>query len=336
LKSLALITGKAHRLFLLPGQNNSRGACDMGLLPDYYPRYQEIGESREKFEAAWGQSLKAAPGLTFMEMLQAAHEGKIKALYVIGADPLASVASEPFAREALEKLDCLIVQDMFLSETAQLADIVLPAASFAETHGTFTNFEGKVGVVRPALEPLGESRQDWQIVEELAKRMGGEGFDYRVSSDILTEAQAQCSNRTEQRGGELIPLTCQDPPERADGEHPFLLVIDRGLYHASLTAKVEGLNELRPEELLEIGPADAATLDVKDGETVRVISQIAEATLPVKLTKTALPGVLSVTSHLPASPLNRFVGVAVGETSGSSESNLCAVRVEKLGDGSSG
>lgn len=346
LNNLALLTGNAGWVFPLGGRNNSQGACDMGLMPDRYLGYQEVSKSTAVFEKAWGGTLNSSPGMSLAEMVEAAHEGSIKALYVVGADLLLPVADADYVREALEKLEFLVVQDMFLSETAQLADIVLPAASFVETDGTFTNFEGRVQQVRRAINPLGESRADWWIVAEIAKKLGAAGFDYKAPADVMKEASALCarSDRMTQttsengevrwvhhwKGDELAPASCEASEGTADKEYPFLLSAERSLYCTSVTTKVDGLNELRAEELIEISPADAAALGVAEGETVRVISRRGEATVKVKVTRAALPGVVCVTIHQPGSPLNRLVGPVVGPASRAPGVKSCVVRVEKL------
>ena len=344
LNNLALLTGKAGWVFPLGVQNNSQGACDMGLLPDRYPGYQEVGESTDTFEKTWGGTLNSSPGMSMAEMLEAAHEGTLKALYVVGADPLLSVADTDYVREALERLEFIVVQDMFLSETAQLADVVLPAASFAETDGTFTNFEGRVQQVRKAITPLGEARADWRIVAEIARKLGAAGFDYKAPADIMKEASDLCANsdhitQTTSDDGEVRwvrqrnddePAPPKKSEETPDEEYPFLLSAERSLYCASATTKVDGLNQLRSEDLLEISPADAAALGVAEGETVRVISRQGEATAKVKVTKSALPGVVCITLHHPGTPLSKLVGLVVGPASRAPEVKLCAVRIGKV------
>jgi formate dehydrogenase major subunit/formate dehydrogenase alpha subunit len=156
----------------LRGQNNVQGACDMGCLPDFFPGYQRVADekAREKFALAWGATFGDKPGLTIVEMTNEASAGKVRALYVVGENPAMSDPDSQHVTHALEHLDFLVVQDIFLTETAKLADVVLPAASFAEKTGTFTNTERRVQMIRPAVEPPGEARPDWQIVAELARR----------------------------------------------------------------------------------------------------------------------------------------------------------------------
>ena len=188
----------------LRGQNNVQGACDMGGLPNVYPGYQRVTDeaARRKFEAAWGAPLSGRVGLTVTEMMNAAHSGQIKALYVFGENPMVSDPDTNHVRECLENLDFLIVQDMFLTETAERADVVLPAASFAEKEGTVTNTERRVQRLRVAIPPVGDSKPDWQILSELAKRILDEtgqeiapdaaygGWDYAHPSNIMDEIAA--------------------------------------------------------------------------------------------------------------------------------------------------
>ncbi len=186
----------------LRGQNNVQGACDMGCLPDFFPGYQRVADekAREKFAQAWGATFGDKPGLTIVEMLNAAAQGRLKALYVTGENPVMSDPDSQHVIHALESLDFLVVQDIFLSETARLADVVLPAASFAEKSGTFTNTERRVQLIRPAIDPPGEARPDWEIVVDLARRtlkaLGQApngpyaGWDYASPAQIMDEVAA--------------------------------------------------------------------------------------------------------------------------------------------------
>jgi formate dehydrogenase major subunit/formate dehydrogenase alpha subunit len=187
----------------LRGQNNVQGACDMGGLPNVYPGYQPIvsEDARKKFEAAWGVPLPNKVGLTVTEMIPAAGEGKVKALYILGEDPVMSDPDTRHIRHCLEVCDFIVLQEIFPSETAPYADVLLPGVSFAEKTGTFTNTERRVQMVRKAIEPSGEARDDWQITAELARRIlaagerkveGGShaGWDYASTADIMVEVAA--------------------------------------------------------------------------------------------------------------------------------------------------
>jgi predicted molibdopterin-dependent oxidoreductase YjgC len=176
--NLALLTGNVGRpstgVNPLRGQNNVQGACDMGALPDFLPGYQRLGDPRirEKFQAAWGTPIPEKPGLTVVEMFEAARTGEIKAMLIMGENPMVSDPEIPHVAEALKKLEFLVVLDIFPNETTPFAHVILPAASFAEKDGTFTNTERKVQRVRKALQPPGEAKPDWQIICELSTRLG--------------------------------------------------------------------------------------------------------------------------------------------------------------------
>ncbi|MCG3219495.1 MAG: formate dehydrogenase subunit alpha, partial [Candidatus Heimdallarchaeota archaeon] len=193
LANLAMITGHIGKpgtgVNPLRGQNNVQGACDMGGLPDVYPGYQKVHlpEMKEKFEKAWGVTdLDAEPGITITEMMNKAHDGEMKAIWIMGENPALSDPNITHVREALEKVPFLVVQDIFLTETAKYADVVLPGVSFAEKNGTFTNTERRVQRVRKAIEPTGERKQDWWILQEMLKRFGID-ITYSSPSEILDE-----------------------------------------------------------------------------------------------------------------------------------------------------
>ncbi|MFC1944228.1 FAD-dependent oxidoreductase [Chloroflexota bacterium] len=193
--NLAMLTGNVGKpssgVNPLMGQNNVQGTCDMGALPDVYAGYQQVADpqARGKFEAAWGCSLPSEPGMTISDIFAQAGEGKVKAVYLVGENPVPGDFDAARIREALERLEFLVVQDMFLTETAELADVVLPSASFAEKDGTFTNTERRVQRVRQALPPVGGSLPGWKIASELAKRMGGKDFDYNGPLEIMDEVR---------------------------------------------------------------------------------------------------------------------------------------------------
>jgi formate dehydrogenase alpha subunit len=368
--NLAMLTGNIGKpstgVNPLRGQNNVQGACDMGALPNVYTGYQRVDDPKvnEKFRAGWGCSLKTSPGLTLTEIFQAAQQGQIKALYLAGENPMLSDPDSRHVKEALEKLEFFVVQDVFLSETARLADVVLPAATFAEKDGTYTNTERRVQRLRKAIEPVGDSRPDWWITCQIAKRMGGKGFDFDHSSQVLEEIARLTPSyggisyrRLESEGlqwpcpvrehpgtpilhadgflrgkGRFIPLEYKPPVESPDDEYPLILTTERSLYHyhtGTLTRKAEGLNVLRSEELVEMNPLDARTLGLNDGDRVRVISRRGEVTAHVKITPASPPGVVSMTFHFAESPTNILTNPAVDPVAKIPELKVCAVRVEK-------
>jgi len=372
LADLAMLTGNLGKpssgVNPLRGQNNVQGACDLGALPNVYPAYQSVSDPaiREKFEAAWGYSLNPSPGLALTEMFDAADKGQIKAIYLIGENPVLSDPDISHVRKSLEALEFLVVQDMFLSETAQLADVVLPAVSFAEKDGTFTNTERRVQRVRKAIEPVGDSRPDWWITCQIARRMDGKGFDFEHPSQIMDEIASLAPsyggiayNRLEDGGlqwpcpteehpgtpilhtqqftrgkGHFVPLEYKPPVELPDDEYPLVLTTKRSLYHfhtGTMTRKVRGLNIMLGEELVEINPGDASALGIADGDMVKVTSRRGEVVAKAKLTEVSPEGVVSMDFHFAESPANMLTNPALDPVAKIPEFKVCAVRVEKNG-----
>ena len=369
--NLAMLTGNIGKpgsgVNPLRGQNNVQGACDMGALPNVYSGYQSVADEKmkEKFEAAWGASLDLKPGKTLSEIIPAAHEGEIKAIYLMGENPSLSDPDSKHVREALKRLEFFVVQDIFLSETAQLADVVLPACSFAEKDGTFTNTERRVQRVRKAIEPVGDSKPDWWIICQIARRMGAKGFDFnspiRIMEEIarltpsygginysrLESGSLQWPCPTEEhpgtailhtaiftRGkGRFIPLVYRPPVEMPDAEYPLVLTTNRSLfqYHTgTMTRKVKGLNIFRGEERVAINPADAQSLNIIDGEMVRVISRRGEVTARALATDSSPPGTIAMTFHFVESPTNELTNPAYDPVAKIPELKVAAVRVEKI------
>lgn len=385
--NLALLTGNIGKpssgVNPLRGQNNVQGACDMGALPNYYPGYQLVTDPavREKFEKAWGIVAKAgngsrAPvsglpdklGLTHTEIFDKIYEGKIKSLYLVGENPLLTEANANHVREALEELDFFVVQDLFISETAQYADVILPAASFAEKAGTFTNTERRVQRVRPAIPPRGDSRPDWWITCQIAQKMGAPGFDFAEPSKIMEEIASVTPTyggityeRIEKVGlqwpcpdqnhpgtqylhkekfarpngkGQLVPLTYKKSAEIADDEYPLILTTDRSLYHyhsATMTRRVDGLEQLDSNEWLKLSPADATQFGIEDGEWVEVHSRRGVVKVRAQVTDICPPGVCSMTFHFHESPTNEITNPALDPIAKIPETKVTAVRVAKIG-----
>jgi predicted molibdopterin-dependent oxidoreductase YjgC len=338
----------------------------MGALPNVYPGYQSVADPaiRTKFEAAWGATLSPNPGLAITEAIELAGK-KIKAVYLIGENPLLSEPDARHAQEALSKLDFLVVQDIFLSETAELADVVLPGASFAEKDGTFTNTERRLQRVRKAVEPVFNSRPDWLITCQIAQRIGGKGFNFAHPAQIMEEIasltpiyggityerleagglQWPCPTpehpgtpilHTQQftRGkGRFIPLEYKPPMELADSEYPLLLTTGRSLFHwhtGTVSRKVNGLNTFKGEELVEINPEDASALGIASGEIVKVISRRGEVTAKTKVTEASPRGVVYMTFHFAESPANVLTNPAADPVSKIPEFKVCAIRIEKM------
>jgi formate dehydrogenase alpha subunit len=369
--NLALLTGHIGKpstgVNPLRGQNNVQGACDMGALPNVLPGYQKVEDPkiRKKFEKAWGCQLDSSPGLTLTEIFDAAHSGKVKALYLVGENPVLTEADSNFIEEAISHLELLIVQDIFLTETAQVADVVLPAASFAEKDGTFTNTERRIQRVRKAIEPVGSTHPDWMIICDIAKNMGAKGFDFGSPQEIMEEIrmvtpsyagityerinevgiQWPCPD-TEHPGtpylyaerfttptgrGQLTPISYTPSAETTSHEYPLILTTRRSIfhYHSTLSRKVAGLNLLRGEEQVEINPVDAASLEIENGETVKVISRRGTVRAKAKISKMTPPGVISMTFHYPEARTNVLTHAALDPIAKIPELKVCAVKIER-------
>lgn len=284
----------------LRGQSNVQGACDMGGLPNVFTGYQNVADdaARAKFEGAWGVSLGNKPGLTVVEMLNKAEEGQIKAMYILGENPMLSDPDTNHVRRCLEHLGFLVVQDIFLTETAEMADVVLPGSSFAEKAGTFSNTERRVQMVSPAVPLPGEARTDWEIICDLAQRVQGEapaapyaGFDYGSPAEIMEEIAALTPSyagvRHERLGnhglqwpcptlehpgtpilhvgkfsrglGRFVPVDWLPPAEQPDEEYPLVLTTGRVLYHYHT-----GSLSRRSQGLAEIYPEGTVEIHPED------------------------------------------------------------------------
>jgi len=349
----------------LRGQNNMQGACDMGALPNVLPGYQRLSdqEAAPKFEKAWGRRLPANSGLTVVETMRAAEEGKIRAMYIMGENPMISDPDLKHVEAALKKLDFLVVQDIFLTETAQLAHVVLPSVTFAEKDGTFTNTERRVQRIREAIDPIAEARPDWQIICQLASKMGYE-MNYEHPSQIMEEIakltpsyggiyydrlekeglQWPCPNRDHPgtrylhkdrftRGLGLFQAVEYLPPaETPDEDYPYILSTGRVLYHyhaGSMTRRCQGLDEIYPESLAEINPSDAQELGVEDGEMVRIASRRGEVEVKAKVTERAPRGVVFMNFHFNEAAANILTNPALDPVGKIPEYKVCAVRMEK-------
>jgi formate dehydrogenase alpha subunit len=349
----------------LRGQNNVQGACDMGGLPNVLTGYQRVDneEAAAKFEQAWGRKLPRKPGLTVTEATHGALEGTIKALYVMGENPMITDPDVKHVEQALEKLELLVVQDIFLTETAAKAHVVLPACSFAEKDGTFVNTERRVQRVRAAVAPRGESRADWEIFQELAARMGYK-MDYGGPSEIFDEIASLTPSyagmdygRIERQGlqwpcptkdhpgtpilhvgqftrgkGLFAPIAFRGADERADAEYPLLLTTGRehAHYHSgTMTRRCGRINDCFPEGFMEMHPADAQKLGLQTGDAVKVTSRRGEIETKVKVVDRTAPGTVFLSFHYSESPVNVLTNPAMCPTAKIPEYKVCAVRVEK-------
>ncbi len=367
--NLAMLTGNIGKpstgVNALRGQNNVQGACDMGALPNFYPGYQRVDDdtARKKFQKAWGGSLPSRPGLTLTEIFRAAAAKQIKALYLVGENPMLSDPDIQHVAEGLQRLEFFVVQDIFLTETAQFAHVVLPAATFAEKDGTFTNTERRVQRIRKVLAPIGQARADWTIICDIARRMGGKGFVFDHPARIMEEIAALAPiyggityRRLESGGlqwpcfttkhpgtpilhvkqftrgkGNFMPLTYRPPAEVADEEYPLLLTTERHLYQyhtGTMTRKVDGINALRDEERVEVNPQDAKSLGLTDGDTVRLASRRGSLAARVKVTPASPPGVLCMSFHFAETPTNVLTNPALDPVAKIPELKVCAVKKE--------
>ncbi len=373
LGNLALLTGNMGKpssgVNPIRGQNNVQGACDMGCLPDVFPGYQKVEdpETITHFEDAWGVELTNSTGLKFPEMLESAKNGDIKAMYIVGENPVTSEPDTDNIKNSLQNLEFLVVQDIFLSETAQMADVVLPGCSFAEKDGTFANSERRIQRVRSAINPIGESKPDWLITCEIAQRFGAEGFEYNNASEIYKEIaeiapifsginyqridkegiQWPCNDlndmgtpilhtetfKTENGRGKFIPLKYRPSAELPDEEYPLILTTGRSIYHyqtSTMTGAVDGLKKLYGEDYIEMCSDDANKIGVEHGEKVKVISRRGEIEPKVKVTDSCLSGVVFMTFHFSESATNIITSAALDPISKTPEFKVCAVRVEKI------
>ncbi len=365
LANLAMLTGNIGRggggIYALQRENNGQGACDMGALPNFLPGYQSVADAqaRRKFEERWEVSLPANPGLTAVEIMEQAKEGKIKGLYIVGENPALSFPHSGLATEALASLDFLVVQDIFLTETAKLATVVLPAASFAEKEGTFTNFEARVNRVRKAIEPIGESLPDWEIILQLADKMRyplpfsslqqvmGEVeelvplYEGYADSDGLYQAELGIWEAKRTYGGQFLkgfahfsPVEYTPQAEGVKEDYPFTLLTGTILHHfgtGTRSSMAWRLKKFSPQAFVEIGESDAKKLAITDGEKVKVISPIGEVTTMVKITDTLPGGTLFMPISFPETPVNGLFGIALDPESKTPSLKACKVRIERVG-----
>jgi formate dehydrogenase alpha subunit len=346
------------------GQNNVQGACDMGALPGDYPGYQKVAnpEAQAKFEKAWVVKLSGKPGLTIPDMMDAAVEGKLKAMFVLGEDPVMTDPDANHIKKAFNAMDFVVVQELFMSETAKLADVILPGTSFAEKDGTFSSSERRVQRVRKAIEPIDNSRPDWWIICEVSKRMGYK-MEYADPEQIFNEMasltpsygginyeriehtglQWPCPTldhpgtpilhtKSFTRGKGLFKAIEHTPPaEMPDEEYPYLLSTGRILYHYNVTTRYSSaLDAHRPEEMAMLHPADAATLSVRTGDKVRVTSRRGSVETKVNVTDKVLTGMIWMSFHYRETPTNELTVNAFDPVSKTGEYKVAAVKLEKV------
>ena len=369
LANLAMLTGNMGKestgVNPLRGQNNVQGACDMGGLPNVYSGYQAVNviDNQTKFEKAWGAKLSDKIGLTIPAILDGLTEGTLKALYIMGENPMVSDPDSNHVQKAFQKAEFLVVQDIFLTPTAELAHVVLPGTSFAEKDGTFTNTERRVQLLRKAIEPVGEARADWEIIRDLSNHFGYE-MDYESAEDIMKEIATltpsyggityerlegeglawPCPNKDHPgttflhkdkfaRGlGLFHAIEYKPPAEVVDDEYPFWLSTGRVHVHyhtGTMTRVSPSLHAEMPEGSLEMHPEDGSRLGVRQGEKVKVTSRRGEITAKVILTDRVDRGVVFMPFHFAETCANVLTNPAHDPTAKIPEYKVCAVKVEK-------
>jgi formate dehydrogenase major subunit len=375
LGNLAMLTGNVGRpgtgVNPLRGQNNVQGACDMGAYPNVYSGYQKCEDdaTRKRMEELWGVTgLPGEYGATLVEQINQCGD-PIRAMYIFALNPVVSYPDSNHVMRSLEKLDFLVVQDIFMTETAKYADVILPGVSFAEKDGTFTSGERRVNRVRKAVEPPGEARPDWEIFVDLAHRLGLKGFDFNSPEDIwndvrrVTPSMAGISYEriekpeslhwpcptVEHPGtpilhrekfsspdglGHFFGIDYRPPAEVADAEYPFTLMTGRLLFHyhtRTQTGRAKILNHEVPEAYVQINTEDAVRLNIKNGEKIRLRSRRGEAEAIARVTDEVGPGVLMMTMHFSGKgSVNQLTNTALDPMSKMPELKHSAVAVEKI------
>jgi formate dehydrogenase major subunit len=371
--SLCLMTGNIGRpgtgLHPLRGQNNVQGASDSGLIPMVYTDYQRVDNPviREKFEQAWGVTLDPKPGLTVVEIAHGALHGTIKGMYMMGENPFLSDPNINKVRKALANLEFLVVQDIFLTETAEFADVILPAASFPEKEGTYTNTDRRVQLGRKAIDPPGQARPDWQIICDIATRMGYP-MRYNSPEDVFRELTALSPNLAglsyERLGktGELWPCPDPDKPgqsvifiddfptgrgkfvpaefapaqELPDKAYPLVLNTGRVLEHwhtGTMTRRSKALDAIEPEAFVEIHPEDLQAFNAQDGDFVRVSSRRGSIVLKARIGVRTQKGSVFIPFHFREAAANLLTNDALDPFGKIPEFKFCAVKVEKVSTG---
>lgn len=351
----------------LRGQNNVQGACDMGALPTDFPGYQKVDndEVREKFEKAWDIKLSPKPGLKATDVFPAAIEGKIKGLYIYGEDPVVSDPDTHHIIKALESLDFFVIQELFMTKTAEYADVILPGMSFTEKEGTFTNTERRVQRVRKAVTLDGNMRLDTDIIIDLMNAMGYKQ-PYLTSAQIMDEIASvtpSFAGISHERldNGESLQWPCKDKnhpgtpimhvghpvrgkallyqaeyrpsQELPDDDYPFILMTGRILYHynaAAMTARSQGLMDIAGEGFIEVNLKDADRLGIANGEKVKVSSRRGEITATARVGRKVSEGETWMPFHFQDSPVNVLTNAALDDFARIPEYKVCAVNISKI------
>ncbi|HEX9180188.1 MAG TPA: formate dehydrogenase subunit alpha [Burkholderiales bacterium] len=373
--ALCLMTGQVGRpgtgLHPLRGQNNVQGASDAGLIPMVFPDYQRVDnkDARRRFEKLWGQKLDPNPGLTVVEIMDAVHEGKIRGMYVMGENPAMSDPDAGHARQAMAELDWLVVQDIFLTETAYLADVVLPASAFPEKTGSFTNTDRLVQLGRQALNPPGDARQDLWIVMEMAKRLGC-NWNYAGVGEVFDEMRRAMPSiggmtweRLQREGALTYPLEKEGDPgqpvvftdrfptesgrarfvpaklvpanERPDGDYPMVLITGRQLEHwhtGSMTRRATVLDAIEPLPTASLNRGDLKRLGIAPGEVITVASRRGQVTLHARADDGIPEGAVFIPFCYYEAAANLLTNAALDPFAKIPEFKYCAIRVTRGGE----
>ena len=372
--ALCLMTGQVGRpgtgLHPLRGQNNVQGASDSGLIPMMYPDYQRVNndEANQRFEKFWGMPLDKKPGLTVVEIMNAAYEGRIRGMYIMGENPAMSDPDVEHARAAMAKLEHLVVQDIFLTETAYLADVVLPATAWPEKEGTVTNTDRMVQLGRPALKAPGEAREDLWIIVELAKRLGL-SWAYENAREVWDEMRGcmdsikgitwerlerdssvtyPCENEgdpgqpvvfqthfpTATGRGKFVPADLIAAAERPDGQYPMVLITGRQLEHwhtGAMTRRSGALDAIEPEPVVSMHPLDLAAIKAKPGDVVTVQSRRGKISLFARMDEGTPRGAVFIPFCYFEAAANLLTNPALDPFGKIPEFKYCAVKVTRGG-----
>ena len=375
LANLVLMTGhlgyESTGLNALRGQNNVQGLNDSGANPSYLPGYQSVDdpEIRRKFSEAWGAEVPTRPGYRLDQIVSGLHDGRIKALYLIGENPAQTEPNARHVEEGLEGLDFMMSQDIFLNDsTRKYADVVLPASSFAEKDGTFTNTERRVSRVRAAAPLPGEAKVDRDIVILMAEALGAEWPDYPDAESVWNELADLAPNwygirydRIEENGmqwpctdlehpgtpylhapkpalptgrGRFFPVEFQPPIEEPDSEYPFVLTTGRTLYHynsANMTMREPGVTDKQQAPFFEIHAEDAGALGIADREVARLVSRRGSVDAEAHYSQRVYPGLVWMSLHFADQKVNWLTHDVGDPLIGTPEYKVSAIRVEALG-----
>lgn len=370
LANLVMLTGNVGKpgtgINPLRGQNNVQGSTDMGAIPNTFSGYQPVSNkaARMKFEQAWGTKLPSIPGLTIVEMINAALQGQIKGMYIMGENPMVSDPDIHHVEKGLKNLELFVVQDIFLTETARLAHVVLPGVSFAEKEGTFTGTDRRVQRIRKTIEPLGEAKPDWEIISLLAKKMGNKNFNYSSAEEIFKELarltpqyHGMSYKRLEETSlqwpcptpdspgtqllhkgtfakgkGTFTPIDFKEADELPDKDYPFTLTTGRIMFQfhtGTMTRRSPNLDNEAKEAFVEINPKDADFIGVKNEEYIKVISRRGEIEAQAKVTERVSKGIVFIPFHFAESAANILTNPALDPIAKIPEYKVCAVNVER-------